>query len=100
MSILREEDNLCKSRKNGWRSEVSRSSLVAQSGGKRVGREQEWGQVKNGEKEDMEPEENGSKDMSRWEQSNMSEGAADPYGMGAIAHAKPDEANAQPQTDS
>ena len=97
---MRDEDNLCKSRKNGWRSEVSRIYLVAQSGGKRVGREQEWGQVKNGKKEDMEPEENGSKDMSRWEQSNMSEGAADPYGMGAIAHAKPDEANAQPQTDS
>ena len=100
MSILREEDNLCKSRKNGRRSEVSRSSLVAQIVGKRVGREQEWGQLKNGEKEDMEPEKNGSKDMSRWEQSNMSEGAADPYGSGAIAHAKPEEANAQPKTDS
>ena len=78
MSILREEDNLCISRKNGWRSEVCRSSLVAQSGGKRVGREQEWGAVTNGKKEDMEPEENGSKDMSPWEQSNTSEGAVDP----------------------
>ena len=78
MSILREEDNQWERRKSGRRSEVSRSFLVAQSGGKRVGREQEWGQVKNGEKEDMEPEENGSKDMSRWEQSNTSEGAADP----------------------
>ena len=48
----------------------------------------------------MEPEENGSKDMSRWEQSNMSEGAADPQGMGAISHAKLEEANAQPQIDS
>ena len=48
----------------------------------------------------MRPKDNGSKDMSRWEQSNMSEGAADPYGMGAIAHAKPEEAIAQPQTDS
>ena len=48
----------------------------------------------------MRPEENGSKDMSRWEQSDTSGGAADPYGMGAISHAKPEEANAQPQTDS
>ena len=54
--------------------------------------EDDWGQVKttqNGEKKDMDAEENGSKDESRWEQSNMSEGAADPYGMGAISNAKP-----------
>ena len=48
----------------------------------------------------MEPEENGSKDMSPWEQSNTSEGAVDPQRMGAISHAKLEEANAQPQTDS
>ena len=47
----------------------------------------------------MEAKENGSKDESRWEQSNMSEGAADPHGMGAISHAKPEGANAQPQTE-
>ena len=65
--------------------------------------EDDWGQVKttqNGEKKDMEPEENGSKDESRWKQSNMSEGATDPHGMGAISHPKPEAANAQPQTKS
>ena len=39
--------------------------------------EDDWGQVKttpDGEKKDMEAEENGSKDESRWEQSDMSEG--------------------------
>ena len=50
-------------------------------------------------KKNMEPEEKGSKDDSRREQSNMSEGAADPHGMGAISHAKPEGANAQPQTE-
>ena len=30
----------------------------------------------------------------------MSEGAADPHGIGAISHAKPEGANAQPQTES
>ena len=40
----------------------------AQSGGKRVGRVQEWGQKKNGEKEDMEPEE-------KWEQGYVPMGA-------------------------
>ena len=108
MSILREEDNQWESTKNWRRLEVSTGSQVAQSGAKRIDREQDgwkrrkklrydlveddWGQVKttqNGEKKDMEAEENGSKDESRWEQSNMSEGAADPYGMGAISHAKP-----------
>ena len=39
MSILREEDNQWERRKSGRRSEVSRSFIVAQSGGKRVGRE-------------------------------------------------------------
>ena len=29
----------------------------------------------------------------------MSEGTADPHGMGAISHAKPEGANAQPQTE-
>ena len=48
----------------------------------------------------MEPEEKGSKDESRREQSNMSEGAADPHGMGAMSHIKPVGANAQPQTES
>ena len=49
------------------------------------------GQVKttqNEEKKDIEPKENRIKDESRWEQSNMSEGAADPNGMAAISHAK------------
>ena len=38
--------------------------------------EDNWGQVKttqNGKNEDMEPEENGSKGESQWEQSGMSE---------------------------
>ena len=48
----------------------------------------------------MEPEEKGSKDESRREQSNMSEGAADPHGVGAISHTKPEGVNAQPQTES
>ena len=29
----------------------------------------------------------------------MSEGTADPHGMGAISHAKPEGANTQPQTE-
>ena len=56
--------------------------------------------TKNGEKKDMEPEKNGSKDESRWEQFNMSEGAADLHGMGAISNAKPEGANAQQQTEN
>ena len=84
MSILRKEDNLCKSRKNGWRSEVSRSSLVAQSGGKRVGREQDGGrkmkklrydlveddlgQVKTTQNRDMKMSPNGSNLLCQREQ--------------------------------
>ena len=30
----------------------------------------------------------------------MSEGAADPYGMGSISQTKPEEANVQPKTES
>ena len=52
--------------------------------------------TQNGEKKDMEPEDNGSKDDSRWEQS---EGAAYPHGMGAISHVKPKGGKAQPQTE-
>ena len=48
----------------------------------------------------MEPEENGSKADSRWEQSAMSEGAAYPHEMGAISHVKPKGGNAQPHTES
>ena len=48
----------------------------------------------------MEPEENVSKDESWWEQYNMSERVADPHGMGAISHTKPEGPNAQPQTES
>ena len=56
--------------------------------------------TQNGENKDMEPEENGSKDESRWEQSGMSEGAADLHGMGAIFHIMHKAANVQPQTES
>ena len=65
--------------------------------------EDNWGQVKttqNGENKDVEPEENGSKGESRWEQSGMSEGASDSHGIGAISQVKHKAANVQPQTES
>ena len=55
--------------------------------------------TQNGEKRDMESEDNRSKDDSRWEQSAMSEGAAYPHGMGTIYHIKPKGGKAQPQSE-